>query len=122
MSIWITNEDGSTELAEHSYERTLIGGCDRTFDATVAWVEGSNFEWDCKLFDFGIAGGNISTNSGLEFTKEDLLYIAENMKEGAKFKVAGCNHLNIAGVRNDFEESNNMVKTGPCQFSPKEKI
>lgn len=118
MSIWINGE-----LAPHNYERTLISAEDGHYDHSIAWVEGSNFEIPKKLGSrFGIAGGNIGTNSGISFTKEELLFIASNLKEGATLKFAACNHLDILGVKRDFEKSNNMVKIGPYSFSPKENI
>jgi hypothetical protein len=117
MSIW---KDG--ELVSNSYERTLVAARDRVFDSTIVWVEGSKFEIPKNFSEcFGMCGGSMNTNSGISFTKEELLYIASNMKEGSKMKVAGCNSLSIEAVKKEFKESNNMVKTGPNQFSPKKK-
>jgi len=119
MSIWIKDGD-STKLAPHEYERTLIGAISRNSEELIMWVEGSNFEYKIKSFDFGICGGNINTNAGINFTKKELQHIVRNMKEGAIFKVAACNSLSISGVVEDFKKSNNMVQTGHCSFAPSE--
>ena len=118
MSIWI-DVNGKKELAPHAYERTLIG-LTHFEDKLVIWVEGSNFDFKFKKEQrFQIAGGNIETTAGFMFTKEDLLEIANNMKEGALFKVAACNSLNREGVIKDFQKSNNMEKVSSNGFSPK---
>lgn len=117
MSIYI-----NSELAPHDYERTLIHAENCGWDSTIVWIEGTNMKLSFKSTSnnrFGIAGGPINTNSGIKLTKENLLEIANKMKEGAVMRICGCNSLDIEEVKKEFEHSNNMVKCGPHSFKPK---
>lgn len=119
MSIWIKNSN-PPRLAKHSYEKTLIAEDIVRGEAIIAWVDGSKFDFKVKHRCFGMVGENINTNTGINFTKDELLHIANNMKEGALFKIAACNSLYLSGVHDDFMKDNNMVQTGANQFSPSE--
>ena len=115
MGIYINNE-----LVEHSYEKTLIAAKNGIFDKTIIWIEGTHApELIRPRRGFGIAGGPYETNSGIAFSKEELLEIANAMKEGATLRIAGCNNLEIEKVKIEFEKSNNMEKCGRNQFRPK---
>ena len=119
MSIWIKDSD-PPRLAKHSYEKTLIASEISRQEAIVAWVDGSKFNFKVKHKCFGMVGGAINTNTGISFTKDELLYIANNMKDGAIFKIAACNSLYLSKMDDEFKNDNNMVQTGPNQFSPSE--
>jgi hypothetical protein len=122
MSIWMPMEKGKTpELEDHSYERTLIGGDCIGSEKLVIWIEGTNIDFDPHDKDFGICGGAIGTNCGIELSKKELGRIYRAMKRGAKLKIAACNYINFHKMKKDFEESNNMIKTGLNQFSPRKK-
>lgn len=111
-----------SELPEHHYERTLVASSIAMEERLVIWVEGTNMKlsFNAENYGFGIAGGPVGTNTGISFTKEQLLEIAGKMKEGAKLKVAACNYLNIPELLRGFERYNNMVKCGPHEFKPKD--
>lgn len=111
-----------SELPEHHYERTLVASSVADDERLVIWVEGANMKlsFNTENNGFGIAGGPVGTNTGISFTKEQLLEIAGKMKEGAKLKIAACNYLDIKQVERDFAKYNNMVKCGPNEFKPKD--
>jgi len=119
MSIWIKNNEGKPLLAPHSYEKTLIMAQDGRFDYTVMWIEGTNCELSFKPQGFGIAGGAIGTNSGIMLTKEQLLEIAEKMKEGATLRVCGCNRLDIDEFKDEIARDNNMIQMDDYSFKPR---
>lgn len=124
MSIWIENK-----LAPHSYEKTLLGAERIAGEQLVIWVEGSNFPFTVKHKMFGICGGAINTNCGIEFNKEELQYILDNMKEGATLKIAACNSLYLnksnlqysnhsKTVQDEFKYDNDLVQIADNSFAP----
>ena len=123
MSIWKKNSD-PPELEDYTYKKTIIGLSDGMFDKCAAWVEGADFKWEeLKVGDgFGIAGGNIGTNSGLKLNKKQLQYILDNMNEQSELRFCGCNHLDEESFRNEAIEYNKYVKTGVNSFAPPKKI
>lgn len=139
MSIWINNG----ELAEHSYEKTLVATNSSMGEKLIIWLDGTNTELSFHVehygekhyipnSQFGICGGAINTNAGISFTKDQLLEIANKMKEGATLKIAACNALYLTKkdlkysqcdktVEEWFTEDNNMIKCGKASFRPKNK-
>lgn len=137
MSIWMKNG----ELAEHSYEKTLVASNKSMSEKLIIWIDGTNTELSFHKkhcgkkhyiinSEFGICGGAINTNAGISFTKEQLLEIANKMKEGATLKIAACNVLCLTQedlkycqceqtVEQSFATDNNMIKCGSNSFKPK---
>ena len=129
MSIWKNNK-----LVPHDYERTLIVARKVMSEQLIIWVEGTNMELTFKNFNpFGVVGGAINTNTGVGFTKEMLLEIANKMKEGAILKIAACNSLYLTKedlkysnqdytVEEKFAGENDMIQIGDNSFAPSETV
>ncbi len=129
MSIW-----KNSKLLPHSYEKTLISIMNRGGEQLIIWLEGTKtkLSFPLNFRPFGICGGSINTNAGVSFTKEELLEIANSMKEGAMLKIAACNSLYITKkdleyshsqkttVEDDFKKDNLMIQIGDNSFTPLE--
>jgi hypothetical protein len=123
-------EDGSTGLLPHSYEKTLIA-INRN---TLIYVEGSNFKpsftdkkGHINNSFFGTTSEKIGTNSGVRLTKEQLLEIADNMKEGATLCISAEDFIGLSGyrlnlIKEEFARDNDMVQVGPCAFTPSRNV
>jgi len=92
------------------YKRTLIFARSCFIDKTIIWIEGDDFVSPVPD-GFGIVGGGINTNTGASFTKTMLQEIVNNMSYDSKFRVAGCNSLDIKSVKEEFIKINNFITT-----------
>lgn len=128
MSIWGKLKDGSTGLLPHSYEKTMIA----INKNALIYVEGSNFKpsfnddkGHINNSFFAISGGSLDTTSGIKLTKENLIEIANNMKEGATLCFSVQEWLqrdnNLSDISKTFEQDNNMIQICPTSFTPNVK-
>lgn len=122
MSIYIKDSNG--ELASYSYKKALISYVDGMFDFSLIWLEGTDINpLDKKSRGRNSVGGLINTNSGIAFTKEDLLKIAEILPEGGTLNFAALNRkITFEEIKKEFDHDNNMVKIAPYTFCPSENV
>ena len=122
MSIWIKNK-----LAPYNYERSLLG-----LSNLVVWVEGTKgIKFSTQGKGFGIAGGPVWTNYGIQLTKEQLLDLANQMNDGSILKICYPDqyistrkkpYRDEKPIEDVFEESNKMIQVSDNGFMPIDKV